>query len=44
MAKFWDASEAGFFFKRPDSGNSKEWKFVLSELEMLFVEDKAEKR
>ena len=43
MAKFWDASEAGFFFKRPDSGNSKEWKFVLSELEMLFVEDKAEK-
>ena len=43
MAKFWVVSEAGFFFKRPDSDNNKEWKFVLAELEMLFVEDKAEK-
>ena len=43
MDKFWEASEAGFYFTKPENVNDKEWHFVLTELEMLFVEDKAEK-
>lgn len=43
MERFWEASEVGYFFKEPENANDKEWLFVLSELETLFVDDKAEK-
>lgn len=44
MSNYWLVNETGYFFKNDNPEHDRDWNVIATELDMLFLEDRAEKR